>query len=426
MSSLPSVRTTAERSDAAVVVEREDSQNCVKALKVLFYLFFPGGGIGRYAHELLTHFNDSDEIDAELVWLPSYDWRTEADYRMTPSLKEIGHANPLRRRARFLAAQIASPRRLVQRAVETNADIVHLFNINHLTFPLWSRWINATSAIVTATAHDVRRAKAMVNRRYEERQLRAFYRRADALFVHSQVQRDDLIGFVGVSEGRIHIVPHGPYDYGHATGAQAELREQLGLPQDRQVALFFGQIRDEKNLGLLLASIVPYRDRMHLVVAGRGGGGRHLGVDHYRRQTEWLGIRSCVTFLDDYIPDEQVPDLFEASDWVALPYSRTFTSQSGVLNVAAAHRRPVLASAAGTLAETLRQNRIGLLVEPDDQSALESGVGQMLEKVASGAVFEFDGYLEDHSWNENLRRTVEVYHHLAEGRPVKRALHHDV
>jgi glycosyltransferase involved in cell wall biosynthesis len=384
-----------------------------RRLKVLFYLFFPGSGIGRYTHELLEHFLDVDDIEAELVCLPSYHWRASARYRVHAELREIGHSVAIRRRARFLAGQFANPRRLARRAAESGADVVHLCNINHLTYPLWSRWLGRTSAIVTATAHDVRRAKAMINRRYEDRQLRSFYRRADALFVHSQVQREELVEFAGVPAGRIHIVPHGPYDYGSPSGTAGEIRRRFGWPEDRQVALSFGQVRDEKNLGLLIEALAAYRERLHLVVAGPGNGGGHRGIADYRRQAASLGMEGCVTFLNSYIPDEQVPDLFEACDWVVLPYSRTFTSQSGVLNVAAAHRRPVLASAAGTFAETLERNRIGLLVEPDSKVALAEGIGRMLQRIDAGGDFDFETYLRDYSWEENVRRTADVYRDLS-------------
>ena len=110
----------------------------------------------------------------------------------------------------------------------------------------------------------------MLNRRYEDRQLCRFYRRADALFVHSRSQAADLLEFANVDAARVHVVPHGnPYDYGPPKPAsKAVLRTQLGLPQDKTVALFFGNIRDEKNLALLMQAASRYKDCLHLVVAG--------------------------------------------------------------------------------------------------------------------------------------------------------------
>ena len=379
---------------------------------MLFYLFFPGSGIGRYTHELLRNMQSEPGVEAELACLPSYHWRGEATYRVWPGLREIGHRWAWRRRMRFVEGQVVNPLRLARHVRETGADVVHLCNINHLTFPIWRRALDRTGVRIVATAHDVRRQQAMVNRRYEDGQLRAFYRRADALFVHSRSQAQDLVEFAGVAAERIHQVAFGPFDYGRPRGSRIELRKRLGWPADKQVGLFFGNIRNDKNLDLLIEALPGHAERVHLAVVGRGSGGRHRGIVEYRALTRQCGVEGVVTFDDRYVPDEDVPDLFEACDWVALPYSRTFTSQSGVLNVAAWYRRPVLASAAGTFAETLEEYDLGVMVAPDDARALVEGMGRIIERTERGDGFEFEAYLRENSWERNVRRTVEVYGQL--------------
>lgn len=378
-------------------------------IKVLFYLTSPAGGIARYTHELLTQFASSESVQAELICPESYLWSNAAAYSINPRLLGAQQANIICRRASFLMGQILNPRQLVRRAVETGAEIVHLSNINHLSFPLWRRWWDSSPTILAATAHDIRRTKAIFHRPYEDDQLQAFYRRADLLFVHSRTQAEDLIAFAGVIPERIQVVPHGPYPYGASRGTQAELRQRLGWPMNKQIALFFGTIRDDKNLGLLIRALPRFAQRIHLVVAGRGAGAVHKGIAYYQELAASLNISSSVTFMDGFIPEQDVPDLFVASDWIVLPYSREFTSQSGVLNIAAAYHRPVLVSAAGTFEETLRQSRIGHLVEPDDQQALEMGLAKMIAAIREGEQFDFSSYLEHFSWRENVRRTIAAY-----------------
>jgi glycosyltransferase involved in cell wall biosynthesis len=308
-----------------------------------------------------------------------------------------------------LIGQFANPARLFRRARKTNADIVHLSNINHLTFDWWKRSANAGPFRIAATVHDVRRAKAMLNRRYEDRQLKRFYQRADALFVHSRAQARELQEFAEIPDQRIHLVPHGPYDYGRPSAEPLELRSRFGLPRAKQIALAFGNIRDDKNLDLLIRSWPRFSQDVHLVVAGRGDGGVHKPVGHYKALVESLSLTQSVTFLDRYIPDEMVADLFAASDWVALPYSRAFTSQSGVLNVAVCYNRPVVASRTTTLNETLEQCDIGVGVEPDDGAALIAGIERLQARLRDGHQHEFERYRRDFSWAEAARRTLAVY-----------------
>lgn len=381
-------------------------------MRVLFYSCFPGGGIGRYTHELLERMRLIPNTELELACLPSFQWRDRGGYRVWPGLSEISHRTPWKRRSRFLLGQFLNPRRLFRRARDTGVDVVHLSNINHLTFPLWGRQARRGPFRVVATAHDVRRAKAMINRRYEDYQLQRFYRMADALFVHSLAQAADLQDFANVRSERIHVVPHGPYDYGQPSGSAADCRKRFGLPLDKQIALFFGNIRDDKNLELLLRNWGRFRRDTHLVVAGRGDGGAHKPVSYYRALVEELGLNDAVTFIDHFIPDEAVPDLFTASDWVALPYGRAFTSQSGVLNVAVCYNRPVVASGAATFSETLEQCDLGVLVEPDDGNALAAGIETLQTRLRKGHQHEFAEYRRQFSWEENARRTMDVYRKL--------------
>jgi glycosyltransferase involved in cell wall biosynthesis len=252
----------------------------------------------------------------------------------------------------------------------------------------------------------------MLWRSYEDRQLQRFYEQADALFVHSQAQADDLLEFARVAPERVHIVPHGAYDYGRPAASREELRERLKWPRDKQVALFFGNVRDDKNLDVMLRALARHRDDLHVVVAGRGVGSPHKPMADYHRLAEELGLIANVTFDERYISDAEIPDLFEACDWVALPYSRSFTSQSGVLNVAVSYRRPVLLSATPTFVETLSQADVGILAPPDDVEGLTAGIGDMIAAVGACRTFDFDEYLRLFGWETNVRITCEVYRSL--------------
>lgn len=382
------------------------------SLRVLYYCSFPRSGIAHNLHQLLQHVARIPGVELELACLPSFQWRDSGAYPVWPGLMEIGDPSALRRRARFLVSQFVNPPRLYRRARETGAQIVHLANINHLTFAWWKRQARRGSFRIVATVHDVERAKPILNRAYEVHQLKQFYRRADALIVHSQAQVEHLAEFSGVPEDRIHCIPFGPLDYGPATAGKIEIRKRLGLPQHKKVALFFGMIRDEKNLELLIRGLTGFRDELHLVVAGPDGGGVHKGVDYYRSLVAQLSLDDVVTFMPGYIPDEDVPDLFEACDWVAVPYSRTFTSQSGILTVGLCYRRPLLASRTSTFVETLGLTDLGVLIEPDSQETLVQGIAKLNGRLDAGDSYAFDDYLSRLSWAEAARKTVAVYQSL--------------
>lgn len=377
-------------------------------LRVGFYVFFPGGGIGRYTHKLTMTMGQHPGMEVEVICTPDYEWAQADGYATWDDLASISHDIATLRRWRFLKGQFVNPTRAIDHAVSAGLDVLHLANINHLTFPYWRPKLEGTDVKVVASAHDVKRRKSIVNRLWEDRQLKAFYRFADALFVHSDYQVRELAAFADVPRDKIHVVPHGLYSHGSVEASRPDLREKWELPRDQPVALFFGQIRDEKNLEGLLRALSLTEQTVHLVVAGEGGG-RHYGVDHYRQLASELGVTERVTFIPRFIENEEVGELFVASDWVALPYKNVFTSQSGVLNVAAYYERPVVVSSSPVLHETVQTCDIGVTCSGDAPEALAAGIEAMHQRLDAGHDHAFEEYRQRFSWEENVRRTVSVY-----------------
>ena len=394
------------------VEKREVSQEEIRdAIRVGFYVFFPAGGIGRYTNELLRAMSANEDAQVEAICTPDFQWKDSEDYSVWAGLRSIYHPIPLLRRFRFLHRQFINPVRCLRHAEETEIDVVHFSNINHLSFPFWQRYFQRSNVRVAISVHDVKRQKHMLSREWEDRQLKATYRFADALFVHSSYQVNELVRFAGVSREKIHIVPHGPYSYGAIKSEQREARLRLGLPLDEQIALFFGQIRDEKNLEGFIEAMALADDPFHLVVAGHANA-HHHGLAYYQECARRNGVEDRITFLYRFIPDDEVSELYAASDWVALPYLNTFTSQSGVLNIAAYYERPVFVSSSPVLQETVRNCDIGYVCESDQPAELAEGIHAMVNRVGEGHEHQFEEYRDLYSWAENARKTLNVYQNL--------------
>ena len=47
-------------------------------IKVAFYCFFPGGGIGQYTHELLTQLMCLESLTVSLYCPPNFEWLNKA------------------------------------------------------------------------------------------------------------------------------------------------------------------------------------------------------------------------------------------------------------------------------------------------------------------------------------------------------------
>lgn len=397
----------------AYAVKQSDGSkvDCVERLRVLLYQFFPGGGIGRYTHELAKALSTFPEIDLTVVCSGDYEWLAEAEYDVRPILPCLSHTNSLIRRCKFLSAQLGAPRRLLSLVKEESADVVHLSNINYIAFPIWNLWIPSGVAI-TATAHDVKRAKHIVSRSYDDFCLKSFYRRSDALFVHSESQAMELVDWVGYDRDKVEIVPHGIYEYPSSDHDQHTCRRHLKIPCDVPLGLCFGQVRDDKNIDALMRALTNKEVQSHLVIAGSGGSKGHRPVEYYRKLATELGIEHRVHFLTGYVEESQVGRLFAASDWVSLTYKSSFTSQSGVLNVAMHYKRPVVVTPTPTVRQTVEAFRIGVSADGDTAEEIAPALIKMEQCVRQGAQFEFAKYAEAHSWENNASATIRRWQQL--------------
>ena len=176
------------------------------------------------------------------------------------------------------------------------------------------------------------------------------------------------------------------------------------------VFLAFGFIRDNKNLDLVIRGLVE-NPQAFLVVMGRAQSQKDKPVEFYQNLAEELGVGDRVRFFNEFVPDEKLAGYFAAADVVVLTYDKTFHSQSGVLNVAARARRPVLASSGESpLKECVEKFNLGVFVKPDDLEALKEGMKLVASdewRVVSGKS-DWEGYEAFASWDVNVGKILEA------------------
>lgn len=164
--------------------------------------------------------------------------------------------------------------------------------------------------------------------------------------------------------------------------AAAALRAELGIEPDRKVFLLFGHLTRRKGVHQILEAVRQLPPdacrRFCLVLAG--------AIDpHYRAQLE-AGITAAraaqpvqIVTRYGFVPANDVPAYFELADAVLTPYL-DHAGMSGILLLAAAHRKPVLSSGHGLMGEIVRRRRLGLTVDAKSPAQLAAG----LKRLAAG------------------------------------------
>jgi glycosyltransferase involved in cell wall biosynthesis len=198
--------------------------------------------------------------------------------------------------------------------------------------------------------------------------------------------------------------PHPTYaDFaGQDVPPAAAAKHELGLTGKR-VLLFFGFVRAYKGLDVLLQALdaLEAGAGYHLVVVGEF----YEDAQKYRQSLETLERRGQLTLVDRYVPNEEVPLFFSAADLVVVPYLSA--TQSGVIQMAYAFGKPVVASAVGGIPEVVEDGATGYLVPPGEPGPLAAAVrryfeGAEHERFAAAIARERDKY----SWTRMVE-TIE-------------------
>jgi glycosyltransferase involved in cell wall biosynthesis len=171
---------------------------------------------------------------------------------------------------------------------------------------------------------------------------------------------------------KIKHIAHPPYAIEQTALDQAKCRQQLGLDPHKKTLLFFGLIRSYKGLLELIHAFSLLDDQYQLLIAGEVYGS--AGV--YERALADSPNRNW-RFVNQFIPNEEVAQYFQAADLVVLPYLSA--TQSGVRALALAQKRAVLCTNVGGLAEGLVANHEGFELAQTDAKPFANQIHDLFE-----------------------------------------------
>lgn len=162
--------------------------------------------------------------------------------------------------------------------------------------------------------------------------------------------------------------------------SREQMRRHLGIPPDRIVLLFFGQLARRKGLIETFAAVgmlsSGHRARLTLIVAGAYSDIDPGTISEALYQLERAGVH--VLLREGFLAESEIDTLLAISDAVLAPY-RQHVGMSGVLLRAAAHARPVLSQDYGLMGRLVRSHRLGLVVDTLDVRSLADGLAILLE-----------------------------------------------
>ncbi|MEI8287856.1 MAG: glycosyltransferase [Verrucomicrobiota bacterium] len=284
-------------------------------------------------------------------------------------------------------------------------DLVLLDSYVEYLSPLWvwpHWWLARVGGIrYAANLHDPVRSFVVGPRWWHRLSVRLAYLPLEFVLVHDKLADPSPVP----ARVRAVQVPHGLYEITGSKYAPAIIRREWGVSENQRVFLAFGFVRDGKNLDLAIRALAEVPEAF-LVVAGSVASGKDKPFAYYRDLAVRLGVAERCHFAEGFVADDDLGKYFAGADFVLLTYASSFHSQSGVLNIAARARKPVLASAAPSpLMESVRNFKLGVAVEPDSPSAVVAGLKQLLSALPAP---RWDDYEASASWAANARGVLQA------------------
>lgn len=250
---------------------------------------------------------------------------------------------------------------IVKQMRREKADIIHFLHATPILtmFQPFMRFCPVVLTWHDVTLHPGDRQKLFnLNRRLTTKM-------ADAVTVHGEHLKIDLVALYPDLAQKVHIVPHGTITlFADDNGDQ--------LTQEQDNVLFFGRIREYKGIDVFLRAAKLIHEQMpHITftLAGEGDMSRYAGLI--------AETRDYVEVDNRIIPDELIPVLFNRAKVISLPYIEG--SASGVLALAHGFGKPSVTTGVGSIVESVEDNVTDLLVPPGDHLALAEATMRLLK-----------------------------------------------
>ena len=263
-------------------------------------------------------------VDVELI----IDDKKDNDYCKCPchnafltSRKDIG-------KFKKLTNYVSSYRMLCDKAIKEHFDIVHVqwFQFSPVDYFYLKKLHNHGIKIV-ASVHDI---LPFNEKFYDKAFHKKIYGMCSSIIVQAEANITRFNNMFPEYAGAVNYIPHGNFADFADFHDKDEAQKRLGIPENKTVFLFFGQIKKVKGVGVLLeafSQLIKNRDDVYLIIAGNVW---KDDFSEYQSIIDANGLTDNVLKTDiGFIPDDEVGYYYSACDIAVLPYIDVY--QSGVV-----------------------------------------------------------------------------------------------
>lgn len=229
------------------------------------------------------------------------------------------------------------------------------------------------------------------------------------IFVHGKQQKEIIIKEHNINENRITVIPMGEHN---VKPFEKYLCAKPTYNSDKHIILFFGSITSYKGLEYLIKCeplITKEVPDVKIIIAGGKGKGKY-DTNYLKKCKEMIINKDSFLIYNHYIDWKLGAELFQKARVVVLPYIEA--TQSGVIPVAYAFKKPVVVTNVGALPEAVDNGKTGFVVPPKNPVALAEAIIKLLKDEKLRKEMGEAGYKKlktDMSWDKISEMTIEAY-----------------
>lgn len=259
---------------------------------------------------------------------------------------------------------------------KNNINIIHLHFFHFSLFEKIQAIIGKLFQFkIIATIHDIE----SFDYKHKNNKKNSFIPFLDAIIVHNQFSKKILLNKnPKFKKLEIAVVP--PFD----RDITRQEHKLLSNPKkyfdfydkNKKYILFFGQIKEEKGVDLLIKAfkkLCETKDDVDLIIAGRVW---KTDFQKYQKLIDESGYQNRFILKIEYINDDLVPHLFNISNIVVLPYKVIYNSS--VIFRAMDYNSIILASDLEPLTDIIEDEENGYIFKSNNIKSLENKLRYVL------------------------------------------------
>jgi glycosyltransferase involved in cell wall biosynthesis len=242
------------------------------------------------------------------------------------------------------------------------------------------------------------------------------FARVDAIVVHSEYAREQVVARHGLDSERVHVIRHAVLGdlHGPAAESSSSIPSELQLNDSGEpVVLTYGLLRPYKGIETLLQAWHGISGAQ-LWIVGRP----MVDIAPLRAAAGRMGAN--LRLLPRFVTPQEETALFERADVVVLPYERSERfGFSGVLATALGHGKAIVLSDIGGFSEVAGAdpaNPVVRLVPPGNPDALHDALEQLIGDAgqrARLAAAAAEAAAREYSWEAAAQATLALYERIA-------------